>query len=73
MHRYQPDLLARIRTDYVHEQQERYRSQIGYANDALASAERGERVRLDKRVKSSTTSSKRPLATRRSCITWQTR
>ena len=51
MHRYQPDLLARIRTDYVHEQQERYRSQIGYANDALASAERGERVRLDKRVK----------------------
>lgn len=51
MHRYQPDLLARIRTDYVHEQQERYRSQICYANDALASAERGERVRLDKRVK----------------------
>lgn len=51
MHRYQPDLLARIRTDYVHEQQERYRSQIGYANDALAGAERGERVRLDKRVK----------------------
>lgn len=51
MHRYQPDLLARIRTDYVHEQQDRYRAQIGYANDALASAERGERVRLDKRVK----------------------
>lgn len=51
MHRYQPDLLARIRTDYVHEQQERYRAQIGYANDALVSAERGERVRLDKRIK----------------------
>ena len=51
MHRYQPDTIARIRTDYVHEQQERYRSQIGYANDALASAERGERVRLDKRIK----------------------
>lgn len=51
MHRYQPDLLARIRTDYVHEQQERYRAQIGYANDAFASAERGERVRLDKRIK----------------------
>ena len=51
MHRYQPDLLARIRTDYVHEQQERYRAQIGYANDALVYAERGERVRLDKRVK----------------------
>ena len=51
MHRYQPDLLARIRTDYVHGQQERYRAQIGYANDSLATAERGERVRLDKRVK----------------------
>ena len=51
MHRHQPDLLARIRTDYVHEQQERYRAQIGYANDALVSAERGERVRLDKRIK----------------------
>lgn len=51
MHRYQPDLLARIRTDYVHEQQVRYRAQIGYANDALVSAERGERVRLDKRIK----------------------
>lgn len=51
MHRYQPDLLARIRTDYVHEQLERYRAQIGYANDALVSAERGERVRLDKRIK----------------------
>lgn len=51
MHRYQPDLLARIRTDYVHEQQGRYRAQIGYANDALVSAERGERVRLDKRIK----------------------
>ena len=51
MHRYQPDLLALIRTDYVHEQQERYRAQIGYANDALVSAERGERVRLDKRIK----------------------
>ena len=51
MHCYQPDLLARIRTDYVHEQQERYRAQIGYANDALVSAERGERVRLDKRIK----------------------
>lgn len=51
MHRYQPDLLARIRTDYVHEQQERYRAQIGCWNDALVGAERGERVRLDKRIK----------------------
>ena len=26
MHRYQPDTIARIRTDYVHEQQARYHS-----------------------------------------------
>ena len=49
MHRYTPDLLARIRTDYVHEQQERYRSQIADAEDALATAERGEKVALTKR------------------------
>ena len=51
MHRYTPDLLARIRTDYVHEQQERYRSQIADAEDALATAERGEKVTLTKRIK----------------------
>ena len=51
MHRYTPDLLARIRTDYVHEQQERYRSQIADAEDALATAERGEKVALTKRIK----------------------
>ena len=28
MHRYNADTLARIRTDYVHEQQERYRTQL---------------------------------------------
>ena len=28
MHRYQPDTVARIRTDYVHEQQSRYRTAI---------------------------------------------
>jgi glycosyltransferase involved in cell wall biosynthesis len=34
MHRYQPDLLARIRTDYVHEQQERYRTQLTMLEDS---------------------------------------
>ena len=34
MHRYRPDLLARIRTDYVHEQQERYRTRILHLEDA---------------------------------------
>ncbi len=45
MHRYQPDLLARIRTDYVHEQQERYRAQIGYASDAPPCQCRARRAR----------------------------
>ncbi len=51
MHRYQPDLLARIRTDYVHEQQERYRSQIADAENELKDAQRGEAVALNKRLK----------------------
>ena len=51
MHRYQPDLLARVRTDYVFAQQERYRTQIGYIDDALASAEKGGRVKLEKQRK----------------------
>lgn len=50
MHRYQPDLLARIRTDYVHEQQERYRTQLQMAEDALQSAAPSERVKLNKRI-----------------------
>ena len=51
MHRYQPDLLARIRTDYVHEQQERYRAQIGFEEERLADAQKGDRVRIEKRIK----------------------
>ncbi len=35
MHRYQRDLLARLRTDYVHEQQERYRTQLAHLADAI--------------------------------------
>lgn len=46
MHRYQSDLLARMRTDYVHEQQERYRTQLSHIVDALNNATDTERVRL---------------------------
>lgn len=46
MHRYQSDLLARMRTDYVHEQQERYRTQLSHIADALSKAEVKERVQL---------------------------
>lgn len=51
MHRYQPDLLARVRTEYVHQQQDRYRMQIEFTENELATAEKGSRVKLDKRIK----------------------
>lgn len=51
MHRYQPDLLARMRTDYVHEQQERYRTQLAHINDILPQATGSERVKLTKQQK----------------------
>ena len=48
MHRYQRDLMAHLRTDYVHEQQERYRTQLNQIGDALAHAGSSERVKLNK-------------------------
>ncbi len=51
MHRYTPDLLARVRTDYVHEQQERYDTQISHLQDDLVSAERSKKVQIEKRIK----------------------
>ena len=50
MHRYQPDLLARIRTDYVHEQQERYRTQLTLLEDSQQTAGASERVKLNKQI-----------------------
>ena len=49
MHRYQPDTLARIRTDYIHEQQSRYRTVIDSLEQQIASAgSSSERVKLTK-------------------------
>ena len=50
MHRYQPDTIARIRTDYVHEQQSRYRTAIADLESRIASAGTGERVKLSKQL-----------------------
>lgn len=50
MHRYQPDLLARMRTDYVHEQQERYRTQLTMLEDAVMTAAPSEKVKLNKKI-----------------------
>ena len=46
MHRYSRDLLAKLRTDYVHEQQERYRTQLSHISAALNTATGAERARL---------------------------
>lgn len=51
LHRYQRDLLARMRTDYVHEQQERYRTQLSHLADALEHASGADKVRLNKQQK----------------------
>ncbi len=50
MHRYQPDLLARMRTDYVHEQQERYRTQLTMLEESVDSAAPSEKVKLNKQI-----------------------
>ena len=50
MHRYQPDTIARIRTDYVHEQQARYRTAIADLEQRIANASTGERVKLNSHV-----------------------
>ena len=47
----QPDTIARIRTDYVHEQQARYRTAIADLEQRIANASTGERVKLNKRLK----------------------
>lgn len=51
MHRYTPDTLARIRTDYVHEQQERYRSQIKHIQEIIDTVSKSEQVRMKKELK----------------------
>lgn len=51
MHRYQPDTIARMRTDYVHEQQARYRTAIADLEQRIASASTSDRVKLSKRLK----------------------
>lgn len=50
MHRYQSDTIARIRTDYVHEQQGRYRTAIADLENQNASASTSERVKLTKKL-----------------------
>ncbi|MGI6236215.1 MAG: BREX-1 system adenine-specific DNA-methyltransferase PglX [Candidatus Excrementavichristensenella sp.] len=50
MHRYQPDIIARIRTDYVHEQQSRYRTAIEDVERRMRNTSTSDRVKLGKRL-----------------------
>lgn len=51
MHRYQPDTIARIRTDYVHEQQARYDTAEKELEQRVAKASGSERVKLSNQWK----------------------
>lgn len=50
LHRYQPDTFARMRTDYVHEQQARYRTAIENLQQSINGASTAERVKLNKQL-----------------------
>jgi len=51
MHRYQPDTLARLRTDYVHEQQERYRTAMADLTLRMDKASASEKIKLEKQLR----------------------
>lgn len=50
MHRWQPDTIARARTDYVHEMQSRYRTAIADVENRMNGASTSERVKLTKHL-----------------------
>lgn len=50
IHRYKPDLLARIRTEYVHEQQARFRTIISELEGRVNSAEGSAKINLKKQL-----------------------
>lgn len=50
MHRYEADTMARVRTDYVHEQQGRYRTAIADLERRITDASTSERVKLTKQL-----------------------
>ena len=50
MHRYASDTIARIRTDYVHEQQARYRTLLATLEQRLDAASTKERVAINKEI-----------------------
>ncbi len=51
VHRYQTDTIARIRTDYLHEQQARFRTEINAIEQGKLNAAASEKVKLDKQLR----------------------
>ena len=51
IHRYQADTVARIRTDYVHEQQARYRTAIEEIENRINNVTGSEKVKLSKKLR----------------------
>lgn len=49
IHRYKTDTVAKIRTDYVHEQQSRYKTAIEEIDDRINNTTGNERIKLSKR------------------------
>lgn len=50
MHRYKADTVAKLRTDYVFEQQERYRSRIEFLTSEYDSATGSDRTKIGKEI-----------------------
>ena len=50
IHRYQPDTIARVRTDYVHEQQARYRTALEETTKRIENASASDKVKLTKKL-----------------------
>ena len=50
LHRYRSDTIARIRTDYVHEQQARYRTAIEEIEKRIDTVSASEKVKLTKKL-----------------------
>lgn len=51
IHRYTPDLIAKMRTDYVHEQQSRYRTQISLLENQINnSSSTNEKIQIEKQL-----------------------
>lgn len=48
LHRYDPDLLSRVRADYLHPQQGRYAARVQELDRRIAKAQGAEKVRLQK-------------------------